>query len=158
MTRARSLSALAPALAAGGLSLAVLAQASAQTPRARETRTLQVKDEGYLRLVKSSGSVLFDEGAVHGTIPGKVKVRFVYNGAPQVSSTLSIYGHGGTINARASGRLSSPTNPSPSFSWTLTITGGSGRYAHASGTGKLYGVFFRRSYAMIVQTRGSVRY
>jgi hypothetical protein len=146
------------AVVAGGLSLVVLAPAWAQAPRARTARTLQVKDEGNLRFVKSSGSLLVDEGAVHGTIPGKVNVHFVYTGAPQVSSNLTIYGHGGTLSVRASGRLSSPTSASPSFSGTLKVTGGSGRYAHATGTGKLYGVFYRRTYSMTVQTTGTIHY
>jgi hypothetical protein len=117
-----------------------------------------VKDEGYLRLVRSSGSLLIDEGPVHGTIPGKVKVHFVYDGNPNVTADITIYGHAGTIQGHASGRLSSPTNPTPSFSGALTITGGSGHYLHAHGNARLYGVFYRRSYAMLVQTAGTLRY
>jgi hypothetical protein len=130
----------------------------AANPTATSASSLSVKDEGYLRLVKSSGSLLIDEGPVQGTIPGKVKVRFVYNGDPAVTAQLTIYGHAGNLQVRASGRLSSPTNPRPSFLGTLTITGGSGRYLHAHGSGRLYGVFYRRSYAMTVQTVGTVHY
>lgn len=126
--------------------------------RARATRTLTVKDEGNLHLVKSSGSTLIDEGPAHGTIAGKVRIQFVYNGNPTVSSQITIYGHSGTIQAHASGRLSSPTSPAPSFSGTLTIAGGTGSYAHAHGSGKLYGVFYRRSYAITVQTQGTLSY
>jgi hypothetical protein len=117
-----------------------------------------VKDEGILRFVKSSGSTLIDEGHASGTIPGNVRIRFIYNGNPNVSAQITIYGAHGTIQVRASGRLSSPTNPNPSFSGTLTITGGSGRYRHAHGSGRLYGVFHRRSYSMIVQTQGTLHY
>lgn len=126
--------------------------------RAGIARTMSVKDEGHLRLIRSSGSLLIDEGPAKGTIPGKVKVRFIYNGDPTVTAQITIYGSGGTIQAHASGRLSSPTSSSPSFQGTLTIAGGSGRYLHAHGAGKLYGVFYRRSYGMLVQTEGSLRY
>jgi hypothetical protein len=121
-------------------------------------KLLSVKDEGRLRLLKSSGSLLIDEGPATGTIPGKVRVRFTYNGAPLVTAHITIYGHSGTIEAHGTGRLSSPTSSSPSFSGMLTIDGGSRRYAHAHGSGNFYGVFYRRTYAMTVQTRGTLRY
>jgi hypothetical protein len=126
--------------------------------RASSARTTSVKDEGRLHLVKSSGSVLIDEGAARGTIPGSVRVHFVYNGNPTVSAQITIFGRAGHINAHASARLSSPTSPSPSFKGTLTIVGGSGRYAHAHGGGKLYGIFYRRSYGLLVQTEGTLQY
>jgi hypothetical protein len=119
---------------------------------------LSVRDEGRLRFVRSSGSQLIDEGSISGTIRGWTRVRFTYTGDPHVSATLTIYGSGGSINVRATGHLSSPTSTSPSFRGTLTIVGGSGRYAHASGSGELFGVFYRRSYGMVVQTIGKLRY
>jgi hypothetical protein len=148
------------ALATAATTIAVLAVGAeaATTLDATVAGRVTVKDESYVRLVKSSGSVLIDEGSAHGTIPGKVKVRFVYNGNPTVSAQITIYGHMGSIQARGSARLSSPTSSSPSFKGTLTISGGSGRYLHAHGGGTLYGVFYRRSYAITVQTEGALQY
>jgi hypothetical protein len=130
----------------------------AQATRAHSASSLRVKDEGHLRLVKSSGSVLYDEGAAHGTLPGTVKVRFLYNGSPSVSAQITISGHAGSIQARGSGKMSNPNSTSPSFKGALTITSGSGRYAHAHGSGAFYGVFYRRSYGMTVQTEGTLHY
>jgi hypothetical protein len=126
--------------------------------QAQAARTLSVKDEGHLHLVRSSGSLLIDEGSASGSMPGRVRVRFTYNGEPSVNAQITIFGHSGSINAHGSGRLSSPTSASPSFKGVLTISSGSGRYSHARGSGRLYGVFYRRSYGMIVQTEGSLRY
>jgi hypothetical protein len=119
---------------------------------------LSVRDEGRLRFVHSSGSQLIDEGPISGTIRGRVRLRFTYTGDPHVTAALTIYGSAGSISVRATGRLSSPTSTSPSFRGTLSIVGGTGRYAHVSGSGELFGVFYRRSYGMVVQTIGKLRY
>ena len=137
--------------------------AAATGPRAHDAlataaKVLNVKDEGRLRLLTSYGSELIDEGPATGTIPGRVKVDFVYNGDPAVSARFEIYGRGGTISGRASARLSNPTSPDPSFRGAFQATGGSGRYAHVKGTGELFGVFYRRGYGLVVQTVGRLSY
>jgi phage gpG-like protein len=125
---------------------------------AQASSVLNVHDEGHLRFVHASGSVIIDEGRVSGTFPGSAKVRFLYNGEPDVSARFTITGHGGSISARGTGRLSSPTSPSPSFSGHMTITGGTGRYAHIHGSGELFGVYYRRSYGLTVQAIGKLPY
>lgn len=145
----------AAASTAFGVGVARVASASTTASIAK---TLTVRDEGRLKLVRSSGSLLIDEGPATGTLPGKVRVHFIYKGDPTVSAQITIFGRAGSISAHGSGRLSSLTSSSPSFSGTLTISGGSGRYAGVHGSGQLYGVFYRRSYAMTVQTRGTLHY
>ena len=137
---------------------ALLPASAALAARARVAHTLAVKDEARLRMIKSSGSVLVDEGPAHGTLPGTARVHFTYNGDPTVTAQIMISGRSGTIQARGSARLSSPTSAAPSFAGTLTITSGTGRYAHAKGSGKLYGVYYRRTYALTVQTEGTLHY
>lgn len=137
--------------------LVTAAPAVASQP-VRAARTLSVKDEGHLKLVRSSGSLLIDEGPASGTVPGRARVQFVYKGEPTVRATITVFGHAGSITARGSGRLSSLTSTNPSFAGALTITGGSGRYAGAHGDGRLYGVFNRRTYAMTVQTQGILHF
>jgi phage gpG-like protein len=145
--------AAAVALTVGAPSLAATVVAGAHA-----ASVLNVRDEGHLRFVHSSGSEIVDEGPVSGTFPGSVKARFVYDGEPQVSAQFTITGRDGSVSARGSGRLSSPTSPSPSFRGHMTITGGSGRYAHIHGGGELFGVYNRRSYALIVQAIAKLRY
>jgi hypothetical protein len=142
-------------LAAGCAAMAMSARAA---PKANDARTTVVKDEGHLKLVKSSGSLLIDEGPVSGSLPGKVRVRFIYKGDPTVSAEITITGREGSISAHANGRLSSLTSASPSFQGALIIGAASGRYAGAHGSGHLYGVFYRRTYAMTVQTQGTLHY
>jgi hypothetical protein len=134
------------------------ALARSSRPTAHAARVLNVRDEGRLHYVKTSGEQIIDEGHARGSFPGWVKVRFLYNGEPTVSARFTIYGSGGSISARGTARLSSPTSPSPSFHGSMTITGGSGRYAHIRGGGELYGVYYRRSYALTVQAIGKLPY
>lgn len=138
--------------------IGVPAWAHSESPSARTARVLNVRDEGRLHYVRSSGELIIDEGRATGSFAGWVKVRFLYNGEPTVGARFTIYGGGGSISARGTARLSSPTSPSPSFHGTMTITGGSGRYAHVRGGGELYGVYYRRSYALTVQAIGKLPY
>jgi hypothetical protein len=154
MSHRRSARATAFAAAAATLTLGALLLVAG----ALAASVLNVRDEGHLRFVHASGSVIIDEGSVSGTFPGSARVRFLYDGEPDVSAQFTISGHGGSVSARGTGRLSSPTSPSPSFRGHMTIVGGSGRYAHIRGGGELFGVYDRRSYALTVQAIGKLPY
>ncbi len=132
--------------------------AASRLPAAHAARVLNVRDEGHLHFIRASGSLLIDEGRAGGSFPGTVKVRFLYDGEPNVSAQFTISGSGGSISARGTGRLSSPVSATPSFKGAMTITGGSGRYAHIHGRGELFGVFNRRTYALTVQAIGKLPY
>jgi hypothetical protein len=147
----------AVAVAAAGV-LSTSAWGRPDRPSAHAARVLNVRDEGRLHYVKSSGSVIIDEGRASGTFPGWVKVRFTYDGEPTVGARFTITGSHGSISARGTARLSSPTSPSPSFHGTMSITGGTGRYAHVHGRGELFGVYYRRSYGLTVQAIGKLPY
>lgn len=145
-------------IALGGWAVGLAACAVALAASAAWGRTMSVRDEGSLRFKSSSGSQLIDEGHANGTLPGWVKVSFTYDGNPTVYARFTIYARGGTINGHATGRLSNATSSSPSFRGSLSITGGGGRFARASGSGQLFGVFYRRSYGLTVQAISGLRY
>lgn len=140
------------------LCASLVLSAALLTPTLLAASVLNVQDTGHLRFVHASGSVIIDEGPVSGSFPGSVRVRFLYDGEPTVSARFTITGHGGSISARGTGTLSSPTSATPSFGGNMTITGGSGRYAHVRGGGQLFGVYNRRSYALTVQAVGKLPY
>lgn len=149
---------LAIAIVASGLSTTASAWGHIPVMRAHSSHTLNVHDEGHLRYVKSAGSVIIDEGRATGSFPGTVKVRFSYDGEPTVNARFTISGAGGSISARGRARLNSLTSLTPSFAGTMTITAGTGRYAHIHGGGGLYGVYSRRSYGLTVQAIGKLPY
>jgi hypothetical protein len=133
-----------------GCALLMISQASASA------RTLNASDEAHLHVVNASGSLLIEEGPASGGLPGKVKVRF--NVSSTVSGTFTLYPRsGGSITGHAKATLHS-TGTYASFAGSLTITGGTGRYTHAHGTGGLYGTVNRHNDAIVVQTTGKLHY
>jgi hypothetical protein len=140
------------------LALGAPGAGAARAPVAGSARVLRVRDEGRVHFVRSSGSQIIDEGPIGGTLRGSTRVRFTYDGSPDVGARFVIWGSGWSLGGYASGRLSNPASPDPSFRGSLTLTSGSGRYAHAQGSGELFGVFNRRSYGLIVQAIGKLHY
>src|ERR1700691_1842041 len=119
------------------------------------SRAVSVDDTGHLHLLKAFGSVLMEEGSAAGTLPGQAKVRLTVGSTVTASFTIqtkygTIYGSGSAA-LHSSGRYSS-------FGGSLSVSHGTGSYAHAHGSGKLYGVIDRRTSSLMVQTIGTLSY
>jgi hypothetical protein len=146
---------LAPlALAAMASPTAVFAIDSPHVARA--ARTISATDEAHLRYVRRAGSRLFEEGMAHGTLPGSVHAECNL-GATFTASVVIYLSSGGTIRGHGTA-IPHGSGIYESFSGTLTVTGGTGRYVHAHGHAGFYGLFNRRTYALTVQTTGSLSY
>lgn len=125
-------------------------------PTARTARALNVTDNAQLHLTSTSGSLLIEEGAASGQLPGTLKARFRFGASVTASFTIYPRG-GGSITGSGAATLHSSTTYS-SFGGTVTISSGTGRYKHAHGRAGLYGTYNRRTYALTVQTTGTLRY
>ncbi len=125
-------------------------------PIASATRALNVTDNAQLHLTTTSGSLLIEEGSASGELPGTLKARFQFSASVTASFTIYPRG-GGSITGSGAATLHSSTTYS-SFGGTVKITSGTGRYKHAHGTAGLYGTYNRRTYALTVQTTGTLRY
>jgi hypothetical protein len=128
---------------------------AARQPQAHSARSIKVDDTGHLSLLKAFGSVLVERGYAKGTLPGQANVRMTV--ASSVTASFSIRAAGGTIYGHGSASLHSGGRYA-SFGGSLSVSSGSGRYAHAHGSGKLYGVIDRRTHAVTVQTVGTLSY
>jgi hypothetical protein len=122
---------------------------------ARAARTLNATDTAYLHYLHSSGSLLFEEGSASGTLPGKMRAHCSVGAT--VTASFTLYTSGGSINGHGTATPHG-SGTYESFAGSLTVTGGSGRYAHAHGHAGLYGVFNRRTYALTIQTTGRLSY
>jgi hypothetical protein len=130
-------------------------QASAGRP-AQAARTLNVTDEAHLRLSGTAGSLLLEEGPATGALPGTVKVRFTVGAT--ISGSFTIYPRGGgSITGQGSAQLHS-TGAYASFGGSMSVSHGSGRYAHAHGRGGFYGTVNRHTDALVIQTTGRLSY
>ncbi|MGH2853331.1 MAG: hypothetical protein ACRDLF_03955 [Solirubrobacteraceae bacterium] len=77
---------------------------------------------------------------------------------PTTTGNFTIYVRGGgTIKGHGTATMHG-SGTYESFSGTLVVTGGTGRYAHAHGKAGLYGTFNRKTYALLVQTTGRLAY
>jgi hypothetical protein len=122
---------------------------------ARAARVINATDTARLRYVSASGSLLFDEGKATGALPGSMRVHM--NLGATFTGSFTIYTSGGSIKGHGSATPHG-SGAYESFAGTLTVTGGTGRYARARGQGNLYGTFNRSNYALVIKTTGSLTY
>ena len=123
--------------------------------RAHAARVLRASDEAHLRYVSASGSTLYETGRANGTLPGSMRVHMRIG--PTFSGSFTIHASGGTIAGHGTA-IPHGVGVYESFAGSLTLTGGSGRFRHASGAAKLYGTFNRNTYALLIQTEGTLHY
>jgi hypothetical protein len=142
------------ALAATGGQVAVAAGLlqAVPPPRALAARTVSVDDTGHLKRTHASGDFIDEAGEISGTLPGTATVRLDV-GPETITASFTIQVHGGgSISGTGRAKIGSPGRYT-SFAGNLSVTGGTGRYAHARGSGKLYGELERKYDLLTVQTR-----
>jgi hypothetical protein len=153
MTLSSTIAGRVPALALP-ITVAALAVAALIGGVARAS-TVSGSDTAHLHLVHQHEALLYEEGRASGALPGHMRAQLtvgsLLKGACTIYTTAgSIVGHG-VATPHGTGRYQS-------FSGTLTVTGGSGRYRHAHGRTGLYGTFDRRTFALVVQITGRLSY
>jgi hypothetical protein len=148
-------------LAIGALDVAVTSarDATARGARAHVAKTVSVRDRSELHLVRADGETLIEEGSATGTLSGTAKIRlYIDTAAGTARASFTLYLHDGTLSGQSSGKANGGHGGWESFSGTMRLTHGTRRYAHASGSGNMYGAIFRRTDKLIVQEYGRLRY
>jgi hypothetical protein len=134
-TAAGSLAATA-ALAAGS--------AGAAGPSAHAARSLNLKESGTLHLSNKHGIELKEQGTAKGTLSGPIYLQLRVNSTRSVSAQVQVYPSGGSLSGGASASYH-VSGGFASFSGTLNINKGSGRYSKANGKGLSFSGTIRRS-------------
>jgi hypothetical protein len=131
--------------------------AARATPGAEAPRSVSINDKSTLHRVKTIGNTLIEEGNAEGTLKGRVKISLNLEEVGSATSHFVMYLSGGDILGHANGKATTPKGGWESFGGKMWIDHGTGRYAHASGSGKLYGALNRHTYVLIVQVTGNAR-
>jgi hypothetical protein len=141
------------AAAAGG------APGSGTSTRASAAHVVSVDDTAGLHTAdpNSTSATIVEEGKATGTLPGTVRARLAV-GVSVVNVGFTIYLHGGTISGQATAKLNPGKGEYASFKGALDVAHGSGRYAHAQGSGQMYGTLNHYSYEAKVQVVGQLHY
>jgi hypothetical protein len=142
-----------------GLTLVVLWVGPAPaSPESHAATVMKVNEHIALKLVKRSGSTGFEHaGRASGTVAGAVRSKITLSHAVVLKGTVTITTSRGRLRLNVNGRARSIELRSK-FEGTATIAGGSGRYAHASGTASFKGVVNRSTWAATIDAAGSFRY
>jgi hypothetical protein len=148
-------------VAIGLVTAAVLGSsaATAASPSAKAATTLNLNDSANLVQNNKKGAELKESGTAKGTLGGKIYLQLKLNSQRTVTAKIQVYPSGGSLSASASATYRVVTSSNASFSGTLNITGGSGRYAKAKGSKLSFsGSVHRPSNSVSVHVVGKISY
>lgn len=125
-------------------------------PVARSARELDLRETGHLHAVGEPGTTIIERGAATGTFNSSIAVRLTIVSANKVTATFTVKPRGGSITGRGSARFAQK-GADGYFGGTIAITGGTGSYAHASGTNiGISGVISRETFVLTVHVHGKI--
>ena len=126
------------------------------TSQALAAREVNLQETGYLHAVGEPGSTVLEQGHATGTYNCSISVDLTIGDAGHVTATFTVKPHGGSVTGRGSGRFVQQ-GADGYFGGTIAITGGTGSYAHASGTNiGISGVVNRETFALTVHVHGKI--
>jgi hypothetical protein len=111
---------------------------------AQVARTVSINDTAHLHRTSSHGFNLYESGSASGSLSGSLSLHLDVVSTNRVTAQLTFHPRGGSVNASASGNYRT-NGGTASFSGTLSVTGGSGSYAHAHGSGLSFSGTIQRS-------------
>jgi hypothetical protein len=143
---------------AAALGAALIAPAGSSAAVARAASTISLHETGHLHRTSGRGITinqdLNEEGSASGTISGTIYIHLRVVSTNRVSAEVNIYPQGGSITGVATASFRSDGGVA-TFSGTLSVVRGTGRYNHAHGTGLSFsGSVQRINDAVTVQVSG----
>jgi len=129
-------------------SVAALAAAGSRaTTPAFESRTISLVESAHLRAAPQPGNTIHEQGEATGTFRCHITVDLRIVSTNRITATFTVTPSGGTVTGAGTAR----------FVGVLSITGGTGRFSHASGKNiGLSGKFNRETFSANVQVHGTI--
>jgi len=123
---------------------------------ARAARELDLQETGRLHAVGEPGSTFIERGSAVGTFNTSIAGRLTIVSSNRVTATFTVKPKGGSITGRGAARFAQK-GAYGYFGGTISITGGTGSYAHASGTNiGISGAISRETFALTVHVHGKI--
>lgn len=131
------------------------AAASAAPDASTAAGWTSIAEKSTLHRVKVIGNTLVEEGDVQGTLGGRVEIHLdIEAERDSATSQFVMYLSGGELVGHAVGKATAGKNGWVSFGGDMWLGHGTGRYAHATGSGRMYGALDRRDDVLVVQVTG----
>jgi hypothetical protein len=128
--------------------------ALAAAARAHAARSITLSDSGHLHLTGHRGFTLNEQGTASGTVSGSIYLHLHIVSVNHVTAEVNIYPSGGSITGHASASYHA-SGAYATFSGTMSVVRGTGRYARARGTGLSFtGTVKRSNDAVSVRVSG----
>ena len=153
-SRLRTLRLAAAAMLAALVGTLLAGVQASSAARARAAGTLSLSDTGHLHLTSHHSFTLNEQGEASGTISGTIYIHLNVVSTNRVTAEVNIYPSDGSITGYASASYH-PSGGVASFSGTMTVQRGTGRYADADGSGLSFtGTVQRTNDAVTVHVSG----
>jgi hypothetical protein len=150
--RTRALTATASLVMLLGVALAGPTLSHAAT--ASTARTFSLSESGRLHLTSHHSFTLNEQGSAQGTISGTIYIHLNVVSTNRVTAEVNIYPSGGSLTGYASAGYH-PSGSTATFSGTMSVARGTGRYRHARGSGLGFnGTIQRSNDAVTVHVNG----
>jgi len=143
-------------LGAGGASAA--ASGSTASPLAHAARTINLNDTGRLRETSHHGFHLNFQGTASGTIGGTIYIHLDVTSTNHTTAEINIYPSNGSLTGNGTASYRS-NGGQATFSGTMSISRGTGTYAHAHASNLSFsGTIQRSNDATSVHVSGPLSY
>jgi hypothetical protein len=131
-------------LLAGVACVLALGAGGASGASAVAARTVSLNESGNLRLTSHRGFHLNFQGAASGTIRGTIYIHLDVTSTRHVTAEVSIYPSNGSLTGSGAANYRS-NGGQATFSGTLSISRGTGSYAHARASSLSFSGTIQRS-------------